>query len=287
MGKTSLLKRVQVDEQVLQLASPVYYNLQDKPFTPLPRLLAEIAKQIDMDLGLKMSIKEEDFNASYFEKEFLPALVPRLQENKYLLPVFDEADVLETVQDTLEISPARPGGPGENTPAYRHFIPFLENLAQEIQLQKYPVKLIMAVGRDFKHYREKQFEPIAKLDSSSQLELLYLTKEETENLLNRPTASSILFEPGAVHEIYALTSGHPYFTQCLAKTVFEAAEKEKKHRVTPVMVKQQFIPTLKRYSSNIYSVWDSFSPKDQIVPPMMYPSSTLAMPLAVSFFIPQ
>jgi hypothetical protein len=228
MGKTSLLKRVQVDEQVLQLASPVYYNLQDKPFTPLPRLLAEIAKQIDIDLDLKLSITEEDFNASYFEKEFLPALVPRLQNNKYLLPVFDEADVFETVQDTLENSPARPGGPGENTPAYRHFIPFLENLAREIQLQKYPVKLIMAVGRDFKHYREKQFESIAKLDACSQLELANLSKEETENFLNHLAAQYIPFEPGAVKEIYALTSGHPYFTQCLAKAAFDAAEKEKK-----------------------------------------------------------
>ncbi len=265
MGKTSLLKRIQVDDRVRQLACPVYYNLQDKPFSPLPLLLAEITRQIIIDLDLKMTVKEEDFNASSFEKEFLPPLIPSLQENKYLLLVFDEADVMETVQDTLENSPDRLAEPGENTPAYRHFIPFLENLAQEIQRQKYPVKLILAVGRDFKPYRENQFDAIAKLDSSSQLELAVLSKEETENLLNRLTASSIPFEPGAVDEIYALTSGHPYFTQCLAKASFEAAEQGNKNRVTPGIVRQQFIPTLKKYTGNIYSVWDSFSPKDQIV----------------------
>ncbi len=54
IGKTSLLRKLQEDPELVDMAVPVYFNLQDKASIELPRLLFEIANRIIVELELEM-----------------------------------------------------------------------------------------------------------------------------------------------------------------------------------------------------------------------------------------
>ncbi|MCP5102613.1 MAG: hypothetical protein GY950_04500, partial [bacterium] len=73
------------------------------------------------------------------------------------------------------------------------------------------------------------------------------------------------FEEEAIHELYMLTSGHPYFTQCLGSSSFDNAEKNKKKSISREIVRKEFMPTVKRFAAGVIWVWDSLSANDQVI----------------------
>jgi hypothetical protein len=212
--------------------------------------LFEIAKRIVTTLELKLEVKESDFENSYasfnFKEKFIPALCGELGEKGQLVLLFDEFDVLGEIEDTE----------GD-------FIPFMVSLIEEIQIKKYPLKFIFAVGCNYKDLDRQWFGRITK--SGPQQEISNFTLEETKKLLKNSSDGIIPFDEEAIREVHMLTSGHPYFTQCLAASSFDAAEKNKAPRVTREIVRRQLIPAIKRYSSGVYWFWDSLPTGDQVV----------------------
>jgi formylglycine-generating enzyme required for sulfatase activity len=259
IGKTSLLRKLQDAPELIENAFPVYFNLQDKASTQLQKLLYEIASRIVSDLDLKIAIKAGDFeddNASfYFRKNFIPQVMERLLNKKQLLLLFDEFDVLGEIEDVEDDSTV-------DTFASKRFIPFTATLIEEIQAKKYPVKLIFAVGRNYKDLEPKRFGQIMKF--GPQEELAYFSKEESRQLL-KSSESSIPFDAEAMDEIYSLTSGHPYLTQCLASVSFDAAEQNNTGCITRDIVRHNVISAVKNYSSGVYWIWDSLSVNDRII----------------------
>lgn len=259
VGKTSLLRKLQDDRDVCEIAFPVYFNLQDKAETEVHRLLFEIAGRIIMDLNLKIDLNPDDFKDAraslYFQNDFLPLVIGRLPAKKQLLLLFDEFDVLGDI-DEIEDNSAI------DQLASKQFIRVTANVIEEIQSNGYPVKFIFAAGRNYKDLEPKRYGQIMKF--GTQENLSYFTKEETRELLNISN-EWIPFDDGAVDEIFSLTSGHPYFAQCLASSSFDAAEKDKVPRVTREIVRWELIPAIKSYSSGIYWVWDSLPANDRIV----------------------
>lgn len=262
IGKTSLLRKLQKEAKKLQLARPVYFNLQDEYNTPMHRLLHDIAGKIRLDLKSDLEVKEEDFSAAegsvpgYFKRDFIPLVIEKLPPNQSLLLLFDETDVMAPRENGKDNTAG-------DTLAGKSFIPFFADLIEEIRYNKYPVKLIFAVGRKYREPGQKQFDRLAKF--GSQLEIWYYTRRETEDLLKIFAAPPILFEEDAVAAIYAITAGHPFFTQCLAGESFKAAEKNNSKTVSPGIVKDQLIPSLNKYSVGVYWIWDSLDDRDQAV----------------------
>ncbi|MCX6583603.1 MAG: ATP-binding protein [Candidatus Aminicenantes bacterium] len=261
IGKTSLLRKIQDVANKVNHTYPVYFNLQDKARAQLPQLLFEIATQITVALELKLEVQENDFidsHASFnFKERFIPSVFKELRSEKgQLLLLFDEFDVLGEIE-------AIEGDSIVGAFAYKTFIPFIVSLLEEIQIKKYPLKSIFAVGRNYKDLDRQRFGEITKF--GPQEEIANFTLEETKKLLQKSSDGIIPFEEEAINEIYMLTSGHPYFTQCLAASSFDAAEKNKQKSISREIVREEFIPTVKRFASGVIWVWDSLSANDQVI----------------------
>lgn len=134
---------------------------------------------------------------------------------------------------------------------------------EEIQINKYPLKIIFAVAHNYKALDRKRFGQVTKF--GPQEEIANFTLEETRKLLKKSSDDIIPFEEEAINEIYMLTSGHPYFTQCLAASAFDAAETNKKKSISVEIVRDEFIPTVKRFTSSFIWEWDSLSANDQVI----------------------
>jgi WD40 repeat protein/class 3 adenylate cyclase len=262
VGKTSLLWKIQAEPAVLELACPVYYNLQAAYHTPLNQLLFDIADNIGMQTRLGLDLKKESFTGAdpfdyrYFRDIFIPMVMDKLPANRSLLLLFDETDVMVP-------SEKEKNDPNAAAFASMTFIPFFAGLIEDIRHKKYPVKFILAIGREYKDPGQKQFNLLAK--SGSQVEISYFTREETELLLETLAGPYIPFEEDAVNAVYAITAGQPFFTQGLAGASFDAAEKNKQKFITPGIVKQQVTAAIKSYSSGVYWVWDTLSIDDQVL----------------------
>jgi hypothetical protein len=61
----------------------------------------------------------------------------------------------------------------------------------------------------------------AALTSLPAVELVALSQDETEELLLKPVRGRMLYEFDAVHRIWQLTGGHPYFVQLFGHVLFE------------------------------------------------------------------
>lgn len=262
IGKTSLLNKIQEIAGSLRLAQPVYFNFQDKGRIPLPQLLFEIGKEINRDLDLKLDVNERDFSPSnafqYFKKHFVPSIMTKIDREQVLLLIFDEFDVLAAGENTDTGSIDY-----NHTPASKSFIPFLENLAEEIRDNQYALKFIFAIGSNYKNVELKRLNKLERFGPHA--EISYFTREETRALLTSLTVHSIPFKKEAVDLIYHLTSGHPYFTQCLARVSFDSAERKGKKYITLNIVKQELMTATRIFSSSVSRIWDSFHAVDQVI----------------------
>ena len=146
----------------------------------------------------------------YFRDHFIQAVVERLPDQKQLLLLFDEFDVLGEEADIED-------EPEAETFAYKQFIPFITAWIEALQVKEYPVKFIFAVGRNYKDLDSGRFGQILKFGSKE--ELSYFSREETGESL-KLSDNLIAFDEEAINEVFSLTSGHPYFTQCLAGVSF-------------------------------------------------------------------
>lgn len=260
IGKTSLLRRIQEVANKVERTSTVYFNLQDKAREQLSFLLFEIAKQIVTTLGLKLEIDQNDFKdsrASFtFKESFIPALCGELGSGGQLLLMFDEFDVLGEIED-IE------GDSIIGAFAYKTFIPFMVSLIEDIQVKRYPIKFIFAIGRNYKDLDRQRFGQITTF--GPQREISNFTLDETEYFLKSSSDGIIPFEDEAIREIHLLTAGYPYFVQCLAGSAFDNAEKNKKKSITGDIVRKEFIPTVRRFASGVLWVWDSLSANEQVI----------------------
>ncbi|MCP4218560.1 MAG: hypothetical protein GY765_28255 [bacterium] len=258
IGKTSLLRKLQDDRFLPFPIAPVYLNLQDKAGIPIHKLLYDIALRLVTDLEMDMEVKSEDFTEgraeAFFTRHFFPLVAGAMPENKQLLLLFDEFDVLGDTEDVH-------GDAEVESFASRRFIPFITGLVEEIKEKNYPVKIIFAVGRNYKDLAPRRFGGILKF--GSQEELGYFSLQGLRGLLME-SSQWIPFSEEAVEEVYRLTAGHPYFSQCLASAAFEAAEKEKAAQVSAEMVSSRFHTAIKRSASGVFWVWDSLAPRDRV-----------------------
>jgi len=204
VGKTSLLH--QIARQVQSSVQPVYFDLQGKEGHSLGKVLYTLARTIGRPLKLK-SLKQSDFDDAgrFFRETFLPLAYQQL-DNRRLLLLFDEFDVLG---DELSSPEA----------ASETLFPYLQHLI----MHERQIAFIFVVGRRIEELAT-HFQAIFKQAAYRRVGLLDPTS--ARDLIVEPTKDILTFSGDAIEAIFNLTAGHPYFTQLMCFETFNAMKNE-------------------------------------------------------------
>lgn len=255
IGKTSLLLKIKEIAETAQIGKAVFFDLQNKGPLKISEVLYELAAQICTDIGEKIDSYRSSLlgnnSKNFFKDTFLPGIFKKLPRDCPLILLFDEFDSLgesEGFKGALEISDI----------AYYKFIPFLA----DIKKKGYLLKSIFTIGRNYKDLDENHYGQITK--TVSQIELSYFNKNELKCLI-KSSDNVLPFEPGAIDRIYELTSGHPFFSQCLASSAFDTASKLGEKSVTPGIVDKKLEFAIKRHGGGVLWFWRGLSPQDRII----------------------
>ena len=209
IGKTSILlqlRRRLPESDFL----PVYLDLMEHPRRSLGVVMAELAQEVALKLGLEPPEPEHfDDEGRYFRQEFLPGAYAALGDGeaaRRLVFLFDELDVL----DLAAI------GELPDTAA-RAFFPFI----RELMAQEKRLGFVIVVGRktdelstDFQAaFRVAHYKQVSVLGEQDARALIRLAED----------ADTLRYTAPAVNRILALTAGHPYFTQLTCFFLFARA----------------------------------------------------------------
>jgi photosystem II stability/assembly factor-like uncharacterized protein/tetratricopeptide (TPR) repeat protein len=244
VGKTSVLK--QLGAHLSKKYIPIFFDLQGRTHTTLDRFLwwlsREMARVIKQDLNLDIALPErEEFSKDpdFFESQFLPSLLPQLGHNTLLL-TFDEFDNLEdtTIRETL----ARP------------LIDYLLRL-----LGRKGLSFIFSIGSSGRKLENMRAEYTEFFKTALYKKISFLSKVETRSLIIKPVAGILTYDPAAVEAIFAITSGHPYFTQLICHELFSVCQQTKQKRIRSEDVEAVLGEVVERGTVNLKFVWDEAS----------------------------
>lgn len=252
IGKTSILLQLQ---HVLPADryTVIYQDLQDRARLPMSDFLAELAVEIADHLNLDEPNLTFDDQGKVFQKEFLPQVYAALPDaDQRLVLLFDEFDVLNQIQqDRLA-----------ETAATKQFFPTLRRwLREEPRLA-----FVFALGRNLDDLDSSDF--LSTFKSSQTVSVSIFSREETIELITAP--DHLHYTPEAVEYIYALTNGHPYFTQLLCSLCFDRAyEFPSSSPSTPIITVtdiEALLPTFLSRGDNVFAwIWDGLPPVERIV----------------------
>jgi len=250
IGKTSVLKRI------LKLYSnnnfkSLFYTLQGEAETTLENLLKNIATRICNDFGFEIPYIQE-IDSKNFLTDFLPDLKKILKKNTLIL-LFDEFDVMGQRENIIEL---------QKTISYHKFIDYIPQIIDTVKNNSIPIKLIFAIGRNYKDLDNERFGQINKF--GQQIEISTFPQEIINKMLEQ-TDNICKFTEKAKKRIYEITSGHPYFTQCLAALSFDHAVDTNQKEISLKIVDSVLIETIKRYSSGVLWIWDTLTNTDKII----------------------
>jgi hypothetical protein len=60
------------------------------------------------------------------------------------------------------------------------------------------------------------------LDTAIRIEITFLDEEDARRLITEPSVGMLIFEESAVSQLYLLCHGHPFYTQLLCQSIFDA-----------------------------------------------------------------
>lgn len=243
VGKTSVLKQIPnfLAAQYVQ----VFFDLQGRTNTTMDRFLWWMASEIVRTLNKEHEIdlprpKRDAFaDPEAFITEFIPALQAVMGE-KVLLLTFDEFDTLDRpdIQDSL----ARP------------LIVFLRRLFEVDGFN-----FIFSIGSSGNKLENMQAAYTDFFKTALYRKVSFLTRDECHSLITRPVTGVIEYEPEAIEQIIAITSGHPYFTQLTCHELFARCQKTGSRVVTAADVAEKLDDVIERGTVNLKFVWDEAS----------------------------
>jgi AAA+ ATPase superfamily predicted ATPase len=256
VGKTSLLYKL-----VRDLSSEkyliVYFDLQDKAVLLLGELLKELASIIVEKANLTLPKINFDDRGQSFQKKFLPWLFENIHRDNQVIILFDEFDVLDE-QIEVEL---------HQNSAKKQLNSFLRRLMSE----EPRLGFIFVMGRYPEQIKNKN-NLGATFKASLTKEIWLLSEPETTALVRLAEQNQTLnYEEKAIQRIYALTHGHPYFTQLFCQRLWQKAHEEDDD------VLGTYIPTItERDVNNIVSdvmdtgsmglrwIWDGLQPAEKL-----------------------
>jgi tetratricopeptide (TPR) repeat protein len=241
VGKTSVIK--QLPNHLPSHFIQVFFDLQGRTHTSLDRfqwwLAREICRAIHQACGLSIAIPErERFSQDneYLVLNFLPEVLSQLDQSILLL-TFDEFDTLSEpeIQDSLT----------------RPLIAFLRRL---FDLPK--LNFIFSIGSSGHKLENMQAAYTEFFKTALYRKISFLKQEDCARLISRPVEGVLKYESEAVQRIYAITSGHPYFTQLICHELFSLCQKTSRREITNNDVDSVLEDVIERGTVNLKFVWD-------------------------------
>lgn len=255
IGKTSLLRKIQ-EKILLKKGKVTLFDLQNKADFVLPHLLTDFMKQIAVDFHLKVNIKEEikkqDDIEDFFINNFLSLISDQLKMNENIVFLFDEFDVIGSYTDICE-------SPVNKDSAHHLFLPYVINILK----REYPIKFIFAVGCNYRDLDLSRYKELIKFGKKE--EIGYFPCKELETMITSLTRDTIPFDKDAIDLLYMITSGQPYFAQCLASAAFDEACSRGEKKISSLLIRNQLDTALSSYGGGVIWLWDSFSAEEKIL----------------------
>jgi tetratricopeptide (TPR) repeat protein len=241
VGKTSVLK--QLGNRLPKRFIPVFFDLQGRTHTTIDHFLwwlaREIARVVKQERGSEIPPPEKQaFQADpeFFDSQFLAGLLPELRDHTLLL-TFDEFDNLEEseIKETLS----------------RPLIDYLRRLRGVEGLN-----FIFSIGSSGRKLENMQAAYTEFFKTALYKKISFLNEEQTRSLITRPVEGVLEYERGAVDRIYAITSGHPYFTQLTCHELFARCQRTGQRKVAQTDVEAILDDVVERGTVNLKFVWD-------------------------------
>lgn len=247
IGKTSVLQVLETKLSEEEACLPVFFDFQDKAQQSVEQLLGELAYKISDGLNQEMPNLGADPSSTFFK--WLSKILNNLPSDKSkLVLLFDEFDVL-----------ADP----ESAQAGANFFPELHKL---LNINKKYLNVIFVIGRRVDELSNITISLFSKIPAQQ----ISLLKHKDIVKLTRlsETNKSLYWSDGTVAEVWQLTSGHPFLTQCLCYHIWERLCRQASDEPPTVTLKdvQESIPDSLIFSNAILeSLWRSLPSAAQVV----------------------
>ncbi|WAN70168.1 ABC transporter substrate-binding protein [Moorena producens JHB] len=250
IGKSSLLRHIPTSVD-LDSFSFVPFDLESYSHKSLGEVLEELAIEILDSLELdspEIPLPDPialDNDPSLFYKQFLPQVYQRLGNQKLAL-LLDEFETLNS-----------PDNHQDNNLLYHHLFPYLKSLVS----RQDNLYLILCVEQE-----SKDLPNLLRIfkDAPTQ-EIGLLDQQTTQELITKPAAGLLSYEPAAIQAIYQLSSGHPYFTQVLCFAIFSRARELEQWQITPEDVENSVDQALENASAGLLGIRAGLSIPERVV----------------------
>ncbi len=244
VGKTSVLK--QLGNRLPPRYIPVFFDLQGRTHTTFDRFLwwlaREISRVLKQERNIDIPVPEKEVftrDIEYFDNRFLGEVHDAIHGQTLLL-TFDEFDNLEETEVKEEL--ARP------------LVDYLKQM-----MGREGVNFIFSIGSSGRKLENMQAAYTDFFKSALYKKISFLSEEQAHKLITDPVAGVIEYDRAAVERIYAITSGHPYFTQLVCHELFSRCQRTELRNVTRLDVDAILEDVVERGTVNLKFVWDEAS----------------------------
>lgn len=251
IGKTSLLLQLQ---RTLEGPAylPVYFDLQDQATRPLNQVLYDLTDTIADKLGMERPVAGNfDPRGVYFRKVVLTQIHELLGENRRLVLLMDEFDVLDQAAQAELPDYAAANG----------FFPFLRRIMTDDARPAF----VFVVGR---RAEDLALNFTATFKASLVREIWTLDHASAAALVRQAEDNQTLdFTEAAIDRILSFTNSHPYLTQLLCQRIWERAYTVRP-TAPPVIdvpqVESIVVDALQAGNQALTWLWNGLSPAERI-----------------------
>lgn len=247
IGKTSALQYLEVELSAHDNYHPVYFDLQDKASLTLGQVLRDLAKSISISLGIKISKLGNDPETE-FQDSWLPDKLNQFPENKSLVILFDEFDVLADPEAAQAVS---------------SFFPYFRQL---MSAHRQKLQFVFVMGRNIDDLSSIALSLFKGVDSRR---VSLLSKADTFKLIELSQDNQTLkWTKPAKERVWQLTHGHPFLAQQLCAHIWDAAYEEEPNappEIKPAAVNAAASATLESSGSSLEWIWDGLPPAERVV----------------------
>jgi tetratricopeptide (TPR) repeat protein len=246
IGKTSILRQLEVDLLKQGNYKLVFFDLLGKAFQPLEVTLQDLANRISDALT---EANPKLTNIADFHQHWLPRVL-KAKESSCLVLLLDEFDALEDAASKK---------------ASENFFYYLRDHLLTLHPR---LKFVFAIGRN----REDLTGVAMSLFKGIHAEQVSLLPyQDTVQLIRfSENNQTLTWSKEAIETIWQLTSGHPYLTQMLCWQTWETLLMREQlatpiPQVTAEDVKQRVARTLTASHNALQWLWKGLPPSEKIV----------------------
>lgn len=244
IGKTSLLHQLSRPHHIPPGFLPIYFDLMGRAQQTLGEALYGLAREVAKKLGLPRPNQTHFQEETYFQDQFLPQAYQALGRHQ-LLFLIDEFDVLGEA-------------PATRKAAIESFFPYL----QELILDEGRVSFIFVVGR---RLDELPSRIKATFKSAQFKHITVLNRADARRLIVEPARGQLEYDTEAVETILDLAAGHPYFTQLIGYSIYDALLHNGRSVVTLTDVEDAVGRAMELGMGGLAWFWDEFPPAERFV----------------------